>query len=501
MKGVKARWSAAALALVLVVAAGCAWVAMVALATTVDTVGEVDFARPLAIPPLADSRLVDGERVFDLDLREGTTDFGHGRTPTWGVNSDHLGPTIRVTRGDRVRMIVRNRLPEATTLHWHGMHLPAEMDGGPHQVVEPGQTWQPRWAIDQEAATLWYHPHLHGATAAHVYRGLAGLLLVDDAASAASGLPNTYGVDDVPVILQDKRFHDDGTLDEDPGVFQSAGVTGDTVVVNGTVGPYFDVTTELVRLRLLNASSTRPYAVGLSSGGTFEMVAGDGGLLAAPVELDRVQLSPGERAEVVVRLAPGERVVLRSGPSDTGDRMAGGADRLDLLELRAADRLAPSGPLPDRLAHVSAPDEQEAERTRSFELSGYSINGLPMDADRVDEVVTLGDTEIWEITNLDGGSHNFHVHDVQFHVLDIDGVPPPPELAGRKDTVWVRPQETVRIILRFTDYASDRWPYMFHCHTLRHEDNGMMGQFLVVDPGDRPAAEVGDRSSDASHAH
>lgn len=493
---------AAALALVLVVGAGFfAWVVAVTFAITVDTVGDVDFDRPLVIPPVATSRMVDGERVFDLDLRKGTSDFGRGRTPTWGVNGAYLGPTIRVTRGDRVRMRVHNSLPETTTLHWHGMHLPAEMDGGPHQLVEPGDTWQPHWTIDQPASTLWYHPHVHGATAAHVYRGLAGLLLVDDAASTRAGLPAAYGVDDIPVVLQDKKFHDDGTLDEEPGTFQSAGLTGDTVVVNGTVGPYLDVTTELVRLRLLNASNTRPYVVHLSSGEQLTMVASDGGLLAAPVQVDRIQLSPGERAEVVVRMSPGERAVLRSGPSDTGDRMAGGADRLDLLELRAADRLTSSPPLPDRLADLPTPDEDEADRTRSFELSGYSINGRAMDMDRIDEVVTVGDTELWEVTNVDGGSHNFHVHDVQFRILDIEGVPPPPELAGRKDTVWVRPRETVRIIMQFTDHTSDRWPYMFHCHTLRHEDKGMMGQFLVVAPGQEPAPGIGDSGPAGGHQH
>ncbi|MBM7520041.1 multicopper oxidase family protein [Nocardioides nitrophenolicus] len=489
-----------AVVLAVVLAAGVgfvAWIVVATLRVTVDTVGEVEFDTPLAIPPLAGSRLVDGERVFDLDLDEGVSDFGRGRTPTWGVNGDYLGPTIRVTRGERVRMRVRNDLPETTTLHWHGMHLPAEADGGPHQVVEPGAVWEPGWTVDQPAATLWYHPHLHGATAAHVYRGLAGLLLVDDPVPA-TGLPATYGVDDVPVILQDKKLQDDGTLDEDPGSFQSAGLTGDTIVVNGTVGPYLDVTTELVRLRLLNASSTRPYAVALSSGDSFTMVASDGGLLTAPVELDRIQLSPGERAEIVVRLEPGEIATLRSGPSDTGDRMAGGADRLDLLQLRAGDRLTPSVPLPARLADPELPDPGAATRTRTFELSGYAINDRPMDLGRIDDVVTLGDTEIWEITNADGGSHSFHVHDVQFRVVDVDGTPPPPELAGRKDTVWVRPDETVRIALSFTDHASARWPYMYHCHTLRHEDNGMMGQFVVVRPGEEPASDVG---APGGHAH
>ncbi|QZY28993.1 multicopper oxidase family protein [Nocardioides coralli] len=479
------RWLLRLVALALLGALGVAVFAAWAWFTVpVDTAGSVDFRRPLAVPPLVESSVVGGERVFDLRLQEGTSDFGRGSTPTWGVNGDYLGPTLRAHRGERVRVRVHNDLPEDSSLHWHGMHLPAQMDGGPHQPVRTGATWEPHWRIDQPAATLWYHPHPHGATARHVYRGVAGMFILDDPESLRLGLPQEYGVDDVPVILQDKQLDDDGSLDEDPSVFQSAGLTGDTVVVNGTVGPYLDVTTELVRLRVVNASNARPYALALDDGSSFEMVAGDGGLLEAPVTLTRLQLSVGERAEIVVALEPGERRVLRSGPSDTRDRMAGGIDRLDLLQLRAADRLTPSRPLPRRLVTQPTLDEADATRTRTFELSGFSINGLSMDMGRVDHRSVVGDTEIWEVTNLDGGSHNFHVHDVQFRVLDVDGEPPPPELSGRKDTIWVRPQETVRIVLRFEDYTSTRWPYMFHCHTLRHEDLGMMGQFLVTEPGD-----------------
>ncbi|MEK8229151.1 multicopper oxidase domain-containing protein [Oerskovia sp. M15] len=139
-----------------------------------STAGEVEFTRPLAIPPLAGSSVEDGVRVFSLDLQEGETDLGQGGlTPTLGVNGTFLGPTLRATRGEQVRVEVTNSMTETSTLHWHGMKLPAVMDGGPHQQVAPGQTWSPTWLVDQPAATLWYHPHLHGRTADHVYRGLA----------------------------------------------------------------------------------------------------------------------------------------------------------------------------------------------------------------------------------------------------------------------------------------------------------------------------------------
>lgn len=478
------RWLLGLLALGVIGLGGLAgWAAWAWFTIPIDTTGQTDFDRPLAIPPLAESQVVDGIRIFDLRLQEGVTDFGHGRTPTWGINGPYLGPTLRAERGEQVRVRVRNDLPEETSLHWHGMHLPAEMDGGPHQPIAAGGTWEPGWRIDQAAATLWYHPHPHGETARHVYRGLAGMFLLDDPVEARLALPDTYGVDDIPLILQDKKFHQDGSLDEEPALIQSAGLTGDTIVVNGTVGPYLDVSTELVRLRVLNASNARPYTLELDDGSGFHVIASDGGLLGAPVRLTSLQLSVGERAELVVALQAGERRILRSGPSDTADRLAGGADRVDLLELRAAAELSPSPSLPSVLVDQPGLDESVATRNRTFELSGFSINGRPMDMGRIDHTSTLGDTEIWEVTNADGGSHNFHVHDVQFQVLSINGEPPPPHLAGQKDTIWIRPQETIRLIMKFEDYTSTRWPFMFHCHTLRHEDLGMMGQFLVSEPG------------------
>lgn len=169
-----------------------------------DTAGTLDFDNRLRIPPLLEPRVdAAGRRIFDLELQAGQTELLPGRpADTWGINGPHLAPTLRAERGDRVLMRVNNRLPEATTLHWHGMHLPASADGGPHQLVEPGGTWSPSWRIDQPAATLWYHPHMMGRTEDHVYRGLAGMWILDDRRADALALPNRYGVDDIPLILQ-----------------------------------------------------------------------------------------------------------------------------------------------------------------------------------------------------------------------------------------------------------------------------------------------------------
>ncbi|WP_129785123.1 multicopper oxidase family protein [Promicromonospora panici] len=471
--------SLAALAL-----AGCALIP-----GSVTSVDEPEFTNELAIPPLAPSRVVDGTRVFSLTAQDGVTEFRPGvETETWGFDGSYLGPTLRAGRGERVTVEVTNDLGEPTSVHWHGMHLPPAMDGGPHQEVEPGATWRPTWEIDQPAATLWYHPHPHGATEEHVYRGLAGMFLLDDDASRAADLPQNYGVDDVPVIVQDKVLDEDGQLElSDDG--SEPGTLGDVVMTNGTIGAYQEVTTERVRLRLLNGSTARTFQLGFPDR-EMDLVATDGGLLDAPVRLDHVRLAPGERAEVIVRMQPGETTRLHSFEADLGGVVVpfamGANDAFDVLELRAADELAPSPePAWQSSAHAArdALHEDDAAVTRTFELDDRKINGRSMDMGRIDEVVDEGSTEIWEVRSIVPMPHSFHVHDVQFRILSIDGDGPPPELAGPKDTVYLEPNRTYRLLMRFDDYTNPDVPYMFHCHMLLHEDEGMMGQFVVVEPG------------------
>ena len=288
--------------------------------------------------------------------------------------------------------------------------------------------------------------------------------------------------------MQDTGFSADGAREGGQRGF--AGGLGDELLVNGTRGPYLDVHDELLRLRLLNASTARSYAFTWSDGRPVELIATDGGLLEASVELDRVMLSPGERAEVLVRVEPGERLVLRSettaesaGMIDSIAAMNGGTDAFDVLELRAADTLDAAPDVPERLATLPPVDEAQAVTTRSFTLNGFEINDSEMDMGRIDETVTVDTTERWIVTNTSQMPHSFHVHDVQFRIASIDGSPPPPELSGWKDTIFARPETEFVLVLRFEDYADPDTPYMYHCHLLWHEDQGMMGQFAVVEPG------------------
>lgn len=396
-------------------------------------------------------------------------------------------------------MNVTNSVDEPTTLHWHGMHLPASEDGGPHQMIQPGATWSPTWTINQPAATLWFHPHLHERTADHVYRGAAGMFILDDPDAEALDLPDSYGVDDIPVIVQDRSFGSDNRFTRrEPA---NTGILGDQILINGTHNPHFEVTTELVRLRVLNASNGRLYNLRFDDHRPYHLIGTDTGLLEAPLELTDLLLSPGERAELVVTMQPGEHSVLQSIEPDlgtsSGGRGNGRNDSFDLLQLRATDRLQPSTPLPDRLVTIDAPNTAAVARTRTFDLGNDTINGRKIDMERVDLVVENGAVEIWEITNNHSRPHSFHPHLIHFLVLDVDGNPPPPHLTGWKDTIYVPRRQTIRVIARFDGYPDPTVPYMFHCHILQHEDDGMMGQFVVTKPGATPP----DRIDTADHGH
>ncbi|WP_336672148.1 multicopper oxidase family protein [Tsukamurella sp. USMM236] len=450
--------------------------------------------RALPIPPLARSVVgADGVRRFDLATQAGSTEIVAGRrSATWGFNGDILGPTLRARDGEKVAVTVRNGLAEATSVHWHGMHVPARADGGPHQMVEPGATWKAEWTVRQRASTLWYHPHPHGVTEKHVYRGLSGFFLVDDDAQDALGLPSEYGVDDVPVVVQDRKFTPAGELDETaPG---ETGLIGPTVITNGIAGASLVARRDRMRLRLLNGASARCFEFGFADGRRFEMIASDGGLLAAPVSLDRLMLSPGERAEIVVRVAAGERTMLRSYPITQRGRISGETareygqeDTLDVLELVGSETLAAgAGAVPRDLgaiAPLAAGATAPSPAARAFDLQWYMINGERMDMSRIDLAPVVDTTEVWTVRNKDNWPHNFHIHDVQFQVASFNGRTPPAHLRGWKDTVYLAPGDSCALAMRFTDYTDLTMPYMYHCHLLYHEDRGMMGQFVVAGKG------------------
>ncbi|GAA3586379.1 multicopper oxidase domain-containing protein [Klugiella xanthotipulae] len=451
------------------------------------TAGKLSWRNPLQIPPLAEATVSGNTRAFTLTAQTGSSTFLPGKTtPTWGYNGNFLGPTLRASAGEKVAITFTNSLPEPTALHWHGMQLPAAMDGGPHQLIDTGATWSPTWTITQDAATLWYHPHPHGQTEAHVTRGLAGFFLIDDDNPAGEQLPHEYGVDDIPLVVQDRTIEKDGTftIDKNRAV---TGLVGNTILVNGTVTPYLPVTTSTVRLRILNGSSARIYNFGFADDREFQQVATDNGLLAKPLTGTRIPLSPGERAEIVVAVAAGEKAVLRSYPQDLRMTIAqgngaGGADTLDILELRGAATVVPSLAVPAALAAYTRLDREAADETRGFELNGRQINGKTMDMSRIDTVVAAGACEVWTVKNSHAQAHNFHVHNARFQVIEMDGKQPEGYLDGWKDTVFLPARSTAVIIMKMSSYTDPNLPYMYHCHMLWHEDLGMMGQFTIVKP-------------------
>jgi bilirubin oxidase len=452
--------------------------------------------------------VVEGDvRVFRLEMQQGQLEWIAGApTATYGINGAFLGPTLRFRRGERVRLEVTNSLAETSTLHWHGMQVPAQMDGGPYQTVAPNTTWTAEYDVVQRAMTAWYHPHQMHETGRQVYMGMAGLILVEDPAQTAA-LPAQYGVDDLPLVIQDRRFFADGTHPYSPGSSlgqhdMMAGLRGDTMLVNGVAKARCVVPRGLVRLRILNGSNARNYNLGFSDDRSFLQIASDGGLLDAPVATTRVLLAPGERAEILVEFAadaPGSALQLRSYSGEVfaslftgpmGANLADSIDRstFDIMTFEAGTETA-TAEAPTSFEPIVRMSEGDVVRTRSIALSmatgNWLINGTQMASTAnvptaINFQIKSGETELWELTNTSGMAHPIHLHHRQFQILDIDGTAPPPALAGWKDTVIVAPGRKVRLLIRFEGTPDAQFPYMFHCHILEHEDMGMMGQFYIV---------------------
>ena len=422
----------------------------------------------------------NGRIQYDLTLQTGTSQFldNNINTPTWGINGDYLGPTIRLKNGTAVDIHFQNTLSEATTMHGHGMHLPAEMDGGVHQIIPAGQKWTSSYTVKQRASTNWYHPHMMGKTAEHVLRGLAGLIIIDDNESQSLDLPKRYGVDDIPVIVQDRRFNADGSFDYNPSRPEiMRGWKGDTYLINGVIKPYLDLEAKQIRFRILNASNSRIYKFGFTSGRSFKQIATDNSFLESPVELTELVLSPAERAEIVVDFSADK------GETDIFKDKSGGAE---LFKVNINQDATVTTKLPDYLTILPTLDASSAVNTRSFTLSGrmgqFLINGKSMDKNVINETIPVNAIEIWEVTNNMPMDHNFHIHATHFQLLERNGSFSNVALNERayKDTVYIPPRESVKFIVKMTDYTSSTIPYMYHCHILEHEDNGMMGQFAVV---------------------
>ena len=460
----------------------------------------------LPIPPL-----VEGGQggPIDLRIRSGAWSFRPGiRTPTLGFSQDYLGPTIRTRQHSELDLRYRNTLTESVAVHGHGLHVPGEVDGGPQLAIEPGEHWRPVLSIVQPAATCWYHSHTHGKTGEQTYRGLAGLIIIDDEVADSLPLPRRYGVDDLPVVIQVRTFDERGRLVYSLRDADEDGWLGDTVVINGAVAPFASVPAGKVRLRLLNGANARFYIVTFANSRTFYKIASDGGLLEAPVPLTAMEMSPGERCEIVIDMAdgkPAELLALFEDEFDDDEEgILGGLSDFTARSERTlpppslnlvVDNALPANtaPLPERMAAIVRPRPQEIVRTRDFVLgmgngdgddsrghgaTAMTINGAAMDMDVINERVERGVWERWRIRS-DRGAHPFHVHGCSFLIEQMEGATAPPDQQGWKDIVVADDDDWSEIVVRFDHPATERYPYMYHCHILEHEDHGMMGQLTV----------------------
>lgn len=457
--------------------------------------------------------------VINLNLRNGTHSFYNGTlTQTMGANGNILGPTIVLNKGQQVTMNVTNNLTETTTIHWHGMHVAPENDGGPHVVIQPNTTWSPSFQVMDHASTHWYHPHLHEKTHDHVQKGIAGFIIVRDEQEKAINLPRTYGVDDFPLVIQTKSF-------DTANQIVTAHVASDTaLMVNATLNPYLNVPAQVVRFRLLNGSSERVYNIGLSNNATFSVIGGDGGLLTAPVSMTRVLIAPGERVEILVDFAEqnGQTIFLKNYGTSIANAIYGarqpgmgagqqipgytanplnGAD-FNILQFNvAASKPNAVTTIPTALITHNPWAENSANATRTLTFMSmtmgpnaingpFVINNAHFDMSVINFRVPFNNVEIWELRNQTPIAHPFHIHNVPFYILTVNGVAPPAHQRGRKDVVLVPAGNgVVRFITRFENFYNDTLPYMYHCHMLTHEDDGMMGQFVVNAPCDLLSAQ------------
>ena len=435
----------------------------------------------------------------------------------------YLGPTIRLHQGQKVRIYLKNKLPTETIIHWHGLHVPAVMDGNPMYAIANGETYVYEFEVLNRAGTYWYHAHTHGLTAKHVYSGLAGLFIVSDDEEQALNLPS--GEYDLPVVIQDRDFDANNQLQYGGGMrMKMHGFLGEQVLVNGRPSHSLDVATRAYRMRLLNGSNSRMYKLAWSDGTPLKVIATDGGLLEQVETLPYLTLAPAERREIWVDFSNkkiGTELALRSLEFSTGGMgmmsgSGGGEQEFTVLKVRVSKKSSAKSILPKKLSKIKKlrlADAENPNSPRRITLSmGHGsalLNGrsYKMNDIQEDEIIPLNTLQVMEFDNgfhgmgmgrggmgrggMGGGMggmgmpHPMHLHGEQFQVVKrevrtkgrsyrsvADGFLD----KGWKDTVVVMPGEKVTILKPFNDFTGI---FMYHCHNLEHEDMGMMRDLLV----------------------
>ncbi|WP_198284976.1 multicopper oxidase family protein [Saccharomonospora cyanea] len=448
------------------------------------------FTLPLSVPEVLRPSSSDATTdYYELTQRESDLEILPGlHTRVWGYDGRFPGPTIVSRRGRRTVVRHRNELPVPTVVHLHGGRTPPEHDGYPTDLMQPGARREYVYPLDQPAATLWYHDHRMDFTGPQVYRGLAGFHLLHDDEEDRLGLPS--GERDIPLLIADRAFAEDGSFDYpardpslrgEPGVTDdfASGVLGDCVLVNGVPWPFLEVEAVRYRFRLLNASNARRYRLALDppppGGAAFTQVGGDQGLLASPVLHEELPIAQAERFDVVVDFSayrPGQRITLVNTLGESGTRA--------VLRFVVTRRARDDSRVPRTLAEVEPLSRSQARVEREFVFARggaqhhgmtlWTVNGQAFDPRRIDADPELGSVELWRI-RAQNVPHPIHVHLAPFQVLGGG-----PTTSGWKDTVDLDNGGEAEILLRFDGY---RGRYVFHCHNLEHEDMMMMANFEV----------------------
>ena len=482
------------------------------------------FERELLVPPVITPSSTATETVlgksatvdyYDVVQKVGSTDVlpaPFPRTEIWGYNGIYPGPTFRQTTHGRYTVVrMTNTLPNPTSTHLHSSPTQPAHDGHPDDLTYAKGT-VPAGAVSEfdgaapydgthvyrypnraETRTLWYHDHAMHQTAENVYKGLVGFFIQDPDAEriAKFGLDRLpSGKYDVPLIVADMQFDERGRVAYDDKGHDS--LWGNVLMVNGRAWPKMTVDRTRYRLRVLVADLSRGYSFEFSRGDqgsaapTATMIATEAGLLADPVVVREWRQGMAERYELVVDFSsakPGERFTLLNRADD--------ADMGKVMQFVASGPVVASNPVPTRLNDyvfgAEAAEVVNARNPRLFELerSGgqWVINGLPWNG-RVAAAPKIGTVEKWVIKNNSGGwFHPLHIHLVDFQILRRNGAAPYAYERGWKDVVYVGPNETVELVMRFhpADQVDTAKPvtgkYVMHCHNLVHEDHDMMTQF------------------------
>lgn len=449
-------------------------------------VTEGNFSRLLPVP-----NTVTGNTA--LTAQATTANINDSNISVLGYQANGiLGPTIRVNSGINAIINFQNNLSEKTNIHWHGLKIPANMDGHPEALVNPGTRFNYQFTINQRAGLCWYHPHPDGATARQTFQGLAGLFIINDAEEAALNLPS--GNYEIPLVIQDKRFNTSGIIYNPSMGEVMSGYMGETIIVNGAASPYTEVATRFYRLRILNGSNARIYNLALSNNTDLLIIGTDGGLLKNPVAVKNILLAPGERLDILVNFAGitiGTELYLESRIFDNGGTSQG-KQGFKIMKFKVTQTVNDVFTLPASLSSVNTISPSSSSKTRYFVINAmqmssgmnmtgiHRINDKTYDKNRIDENVSANTTEIWVFDNSQGEEpHPVHLHGVQFQVLERSGSRSQliASESGWKDTVLVLPREVVKIIIPFLTAAG---VYVFHCHNLEHEDDGMMLQYQLT---------------------